>query len=100
MTQKIVTEGVDLPIELAVTPGSPQPCSPAINPSVTATDLSELTAEIQAAEDESGYPTGAKFYLIMISVGLVLVLGGMDASIVAVAVPSITDHFHALHDVG
>lgn len=57
-------------------------------------------AERDAAGDESQYPTGAKFYLILLSVALVLVLYGMDSSMVAVAVPSITDHFHTVADVG
>ncbi|KKZ63066.1 hypothetical protein EMCG_02567 [[Emmonsia] crescens] len=46
------------------------------------------------------YPTGAKFWLIMLTVGAVLVLTGVDMNIVATAVPSITDHFHTVADVG
>jgi MFS family permease len=66
----------------------------------TALNTTEPPSEIDAAEDESKYPTGAKFYLIMVSVGLVLILGEMDSSIVSVAVPAITDHFHTIRDVG
>ncbi|KAF2093518.1 major facilitator superfamily transporter [Rhizodiscina lignyota] len=68
----------------------------AIEPSAS----TESPSEIQTAEDETRYPTGAKFWLIMSSVSLVLILGGMDSSIVAVAVPSITNHFHTVRDVG
>jgi hypothetical protein len=31
---------------------------------------------------------------------VVLILGGLDANIVATAVPSITNHFHTVADVG
>jgi MFS family permease len=65
-----------------------------------ALDTPEPNSEIDVAEDESKYPVGAKFYLIMVSVGLVLILGEMDSSIVSVAVPAITDHFHTMRDVG
>lgn len=46
------------------------------------------------------YPTGAKFYFIVLSISLVLILCGLDQNIVATAVPSITDHFHTVADVG
>lgn len=46
------------------------------------------------------YPTGAKFWLIILTVGAVLVLTCIDMNIVATAVPSITDHFHTVADVG
>ncbi len=65
-----------------------------------AVDGPEPPAERNEAEDETGYPTGAKFYLILVSIGLVLVFGALDSSIVAVAVPSITDQFHSVADVG
>ncbi|KAF2666842.1 putative efflux pump antibiotic resistance protein [Microthyrium microscopicum] len=63
-------------------------------------EIGALSAEREVAEDESKYPTGVKFYLIMISVGLALIMGEMDSSIVSVAIPSITDHFHTMRDVG
>ncbi|CAF9902778.1 MAG: hypothetical protein ALECFALPRED_000014 [Alectoria fallacina] len=46
------------------------------------------------------YPTGANFWLIMLTVGAVLILTCIDMNIVATAVPSITDHFHTVADVG
>ena len=46
------------------------------------------------------YPTGAKFWLIILTVGAVLILTCIDMNIVAIAVPSITDHFHTVADVG
>lgn len=47
-----------------------------------------------------GYPTGAKLWLILLTTGAILVLGSLDMNIVATAVPSITDHFHTVADVG
>ncbi|KLJ06538.1 hypothetical protein EMPG_10056 [Blastomyces silverae] len=49
---------------------------------------------------EREYPTGAKFWLIMLTIGAVLILTAVDMNIVATAVPSITDHFHTVADVG
>jgi MFS family permease len=49
---------------------------------------------------EAQYPTGIKLWLIMLSVGSVLVLSSIDMNIVATAVPSITDHFHTVAHVG
>ena len=46
------------------------------------------------------YPSGAKFWLIILTVGAVLILTCIDMNIVATAVPSITDHFHTVADVG
>ena len=46
------------------------------------------------------YPTGSKFYLIVFSISMLLVLIGLDTNIVATAVPAITDHFHTVADVG
>ncbi|GAM88210.1 hypothetical protein ANO11243_062410 [Dothideomycetidae sp. 11243] len=59
-------------------------------------------SSIEAPPDtpEPIYPTGLKFFIITISVGLVLILGGLDLNVVATAVPAITDHFHTVADVG
>jgi MFS family permease len=46
------------------------------------------------------YPTGAKLWLIMLTMAAVLILASIDMNIVATAVPSITDHFHTVADVG
>jgi hypothetical protein len=68
---------------------------------VDAQPFDDITAPGQhAAEAEHEYPTGAKFYTICLSLALLLVLGGIDGSIVATAVPRITDHFHTVADVG
>lgn len=46
------------------------------------------------------YPTGTKFWFTIIALCIVLILGGLDVNIVATAVPSITNHFHTVADVG
>lgn len=53
-----------------------------------------------AAEDETKYPTGIRFWLIIFCNALVLVFMGLDTSIVSTAVPHITDDFHTVADVG
>ncbi|KAK5163165.1 uncharacterized protein LTR77_010949 [Saxophila tyrrhenica] len=54
----------------------------------------------ETAEDESHYPTGTRFKLILFSIGLVLTMASLDSSIIAVAVPSLTAHWHSIRDVG
>ena len=46
------------------------------------------------------YPIDAKFWLIILTVGAVLILTCIDMNIVATAVPSITNHFHTVAHVG
>lgn len=55
---------------------------------------------VVAAEDETHYPTGIRFWAIMSCYAIVLAFIGLDMSIVATAVPSITDEFHTVADVG
>jgi MFS family permease len=56
--------------------------------------------ETVATEDESQYQTGLPFWLTLASVAVVLIISSMDASIVAVCVPQMTDNFHTVADVG
>ncbi|TRX91496.1 hypothetical protein FHL15_007501 [Xylaria flabelliformis] len=59
------------------------------------TDPAELQLNVQPE-----YPTGAKFWLVMLTMGAALILASVDMNIIATAVPSITDHFHTVADVG
>ncbi|PYI36995.1 putative efflux pump antibiotic resistance protein [Aspergillus indologenus CBS 114.80] len=52
------------------------------------------------AQGDPEYPTGTKFWLLMLTLAAVLILISIDMNIVATAVPSITDHFHTIADVG
>ncbi|KAI9709443.1 MAG: hypothetical protein M1820_003203 [Bogoriella megaspora] len=49
---------------------------------------------------EIAYPKGFKFSMICAAIALALVLTGIDMQIVATAVPSITDEFHTIVDIG
>ncbi|RDW90940.1 hypothetical protein BP5796_02105 [Coleophoma crateriformis] len=63
-------------------------------------DDDHALAERETAEDESQYPTGLPRLLILFSAALVSVLASMDGSMVSVAVPALTDHFHTVRDIG
>ncbi|KAI0204415.1 efflux pump antibiotic resistance protein [Astrocystis sublimbata] len=64
--------------------------------------VDQLTEQHGAADvdAQSEYPRGAQFWLVMLTVGVALILASIDMNIVATAVPSITDHFHTVADVG
>lgn len=49
---------------------------------------------------EPKYPSGAKLGIIVASLGLSVFLMALDNTIIATAIPKITDHFKALDDVG
>lgn len=51
-------------------------------------------------ETSPTYPTGLTLWLILVTVGAIIVLASIDINIVATAVPSITDHFHTVEHVG
>ncbi|KAJ9604998.1 hypothetical protein H2200_010387 [Cladophialophora chaetospira] len=72
-----------------------QPPVPAVLPRT----IEPLTIE-QPVDPEPIYPTGTKFWFTILALCVSLILGGLDANIVATAVPSITDHFHTVADVG
>ncbi|KAF4978230.1 hypothetical protein FZEAL_5335 [Fusarium zealandicum] len=57
-------------------------------------------SEPARSSGDAVYPTGLKLWLIMLTVSAVLILSSIDMNIVATAVPSITDHFHTVADVG
>jgi MFS family permease len=54
----------------------------------------------QTAEDESQYPQGLTRLLIIASVTLAYVLTSTDSTIVSVVVPSLTDEFRTIRDIG
>ncbi|GFG05305.1 putative HC-toxin efflux carrier TOXA [Aspergillus lentulus] len=68
----------------------------------TATGIEGNTSDSGPASDEETqeYPTGLKFWLILLTMSALVTLGGLDTNIVATAVPSITNHFHTVADVG
>lgn len=57
-------------------------------------------AESQTAAAAPEYPKAWKLFVIVAALCLAVFLVALDQTIVAVAVPKITDHFHSLDDVG
>lgn len=51
-------------------------------------------------DDEVIYPTGLKLFLISIALCLSVFLVALDNTIIATAIPKITDRFQSLNDVG
>lgn len=61
----------------------------------------QLVVEESGTSDEDiTYPTGPKLWLTMISLCTAYFLDGLDLTIVAVAVPSLTDQFKTVSDIG
>ncbi|KAM0788040.1 hypothetical protein ACM66B_006238 [Microbotryomycetes sp. NB124-2] len=81
------------------------------SPIIGTSELSALPAQPDAEKgvssvgetpevDETQYLTGAKLYLVLGSLILIMILVSLDQTIVAAAVPKISDAFNALSDVG
>ncbi|KAF7190694.1 MFS-type efflux pump MFS1 [Pseudocercospora fuligena] len=78
---------------------SPIDKKPQISIKETLADLEGVGVDAQETTT-SQYPRGVRFWFLMFNLGAVIVLGALDISIVATAVPRITDHFHTIADVG
>lgn len=63
------------------------------------TAMKEMEA-LDKLSDEPDYPTGAKLGIIIASLCLSVFLMALDNTIIATAIPKITDKFNALDDVG
>ncbi|KAG9735862.1 hypothetical protein KCU73_g10402, partial [Aureobasidium melanogenum] len=97
-----LNNSIERPIALATL----EPSTPPVEPPTISADVSlqpQSSAEDEpqsSAEDETQYPRGRTKFLIVSSVTLAYVLTSMDATIVSVVVPSLTDEFHTIRDVG
>jgi EmrB/QacA subfamily drug resistance transporter len=60
----------------------------------------EAEAEEATEQDEPEYPSGAKLTIIIAALALAVFLMALDNTIIATAIPKITDHFNSLTDVG
>lgn len=88
----VVGEALSIPNNAAasstlVTPGRPS-------------SLLELEDFPANGDENIVYPTGAKLYLTIISVMISCIIYGLDLTIIAVAVPSVTDDFKSIRDIG
>jgi hypothetical protein len=50
--------------------------------------------------EEIVYPSGVKLIMIIIALCLAVFLFALDQTIIATAIPRITDHFHSVQDIG
>ena len=57
-------------------------------------------ATTRGSNAEPQYVTGIKLWLIVLALSLALFVTMLDMSIVATAIPHITNQFHSLNDVG
>lgn len=60
----------------------------------------EIEAERNDGEDEAVYPGGVKLAIIVVALCLSVFLVALDNTIIATAIPKITDEFNSLGDVG
>ncbi|KAK4870166.1 hypothetical protein LT330_005220 [Penicillium expansum] len=58
----------------------------------------KVDSEELDADDESQYPHGIKLLIIVAALGMSIFLVALDMTIVATAIPKITDQFHSLND--
>lgn len=61
---------------------------------------SDSGAEPTSSGDEKAYPTGLRLVIILATLMLGTFLMALDSTIISVATPRISTHFHALDDVG
>ncbi|KAH7141523.1 permease of the major facilitator superfamily [Dactylonectria estremocensis] len=91
-----------MPRELEISPPATSLVEPAVELGSLQDRKHDSGNEIESVTVETSiqYPSGKRLYLILFSATLTLITGRIDSSIVAVAVPSITNHFHTVSDVG
>ncbi|TGJ87914.1 hypothetical protein E0Z10_g800 [Xylaria hypoxylon] len=63
-------------------------------------DINNNTSELTPAQTNHEYPTGVRLALVLSSVYISLFLVSLDRLIVTTAIPSITNEFNSLPDVG
>ncbi|KAL8720385.1 MAG: hypothetical protein Q9225_002737 [Loekoesia sp. 1 TL-2023] len=99
------TSNVDKLEEKAPSTDPSFPHSTLDNSEASAEKVTETTP-VQEAEvldklsDEPEYPSGAKLAIITLALCLSVLLMALDNTIIATAIPRITDHFSSLNDVG
>jgi hypothetical protein len=52
------------------------------------------------SHDATAYPSSLRLAAVVASLALAVFLYGLDQTIIGTAIPKITDHFHALGDIG
>lgn len=82
-------------LDRAATPES----TPKEHPSTFDSSESKPEPELEPVEDESKYPYGLKLAAIILSNMVAMFLVALDRTIIATAIPRITDDFNALGDI-
>lgn len=67
---------------------------------LTTDSASPELERVDTRPDGTEYPSGVKLYLITLALCLGVFLMALDNSIIATAIPRITDEFNSLDDVG
>lgn len=73
---------------------SSPPSTPDSAPKEANAALEKVTSKVEE------YPTGLKLFLLLLSIYLSVFLVALDRTIIATALPVITDHFHSIGDIG
>jgi hypothetical protein len=68
-------------------------------PDESVTNSAEATI-VPTAQDEIVYPTGLRLVAIIIALCLAVLLVALDQTIIATAIPRITDRFNSVSDIG
>jgi hypothetical protein len=63
-------------------------------------DDSTITSREDAQPNRPEYPTGLRLVLIIIALSLAVFLVALDQTIIATAIPRITDRFNSVNDIG
>jgi hypothetical protein len=58
------------------------------------------TVKAQQLPDDIVYPKGIKLFLIILALCLAVLLVALDQTIIATAIPRITDRFNSVQDIG
>ncbi|SPO29811.1 probable aflatoxin efflux pump AFLT [Ustilago trichophora] len=88
--------------ETAATTRSPSPIHPDAASITSGDDKKKISLDLNTppSSDAVEYPQGAKFYLILTSVILTIILVSLDQTIVSTAIPEVTNQFKTFSDVG
>ncbi|KAK3384849.1 major facilitator superfamily-domain-containing protein [Podospora didyma] len=80
--------------------GEPKRSSDLARQATVASHTGQTLQTVPTREDGSEYPQGLQFFLIFLALCLSVFLMALDNSIIATAIPKITDQFQSLPDVG
>lgn len=90
-------------VEIKEKDDAPEPPAPAADLVHTLSRVATAASELRRTEtrqDGTEYPSGVKLALITVALCLAVFLMALDNSIIATAIPKITDQFHSLDAVG